>query len=81
MAEKERRSYDAAINQIAIDVNTVKIRQEVCIKQIEFCTGETKKNTEAISPLKTKMGFVVWIGGLFTITGLGVIGRWVYNHL
>lgn len=78
MAEKERRSYDNAINEIAINVNTVMTRQEDYIKQIDACAEQTKKNTEAISPLKIKMKIVTWVGGACTLTGLSVIGRWIY---
>lgn len=81
MADKnERRSYDDAINEIAINVNTVMIRQEDYIKQIDRCAEQTSKNKAAIGTLKTKMNFVTWAGSAISATGLFVVGKWAYKH-
>lgn len=50
------------------------------LKQIDACAAQTKENTKDIIPLKTKMGIVTWVGGAFSLTGLGVIGKWAYKH-
>ncbi len=81
MAEKEKRSYDEVINEIAINVNTVMTRQEFYIKQVESCEDQTKKNTGDVGTLKTKMTIVTWVGSAFALAGLSVIGKWIYKHL
>ncbi len=40
-------------------------------------------NENEISRLKVKQNLVTWVGGVCTVTGMGVIGKWVYeliNH-
>ena len=81
MVENERRSYDAAINEIAINVNTVMTRQEDYIKQIDTCAKQTGENALAIGSLKTKMGIVTYIGsGAFIVTLGALVKKYLFTH-
>lgn len=42
---------------------------------------DIKDNVKGVGTLRTKMKFVVWIGSIFTLAGLGVIGKWISKHL
>lgn len=80
-ADTERRSYDAAINDIALNVNTIKTRQEDYIKQIEKCEDQTKKNTLAIGTLETKVSMVTYIGsGAFLVTVGTLLRNYFKTH-
>lgn len=76
-----RRNGDKVSQEILTMITIVKTRQEDYIKQIEKCEAQTKTNTEAVGTLKIKMCIVTWAGTALTLTGLSVLGRWIYKQI
>jgi hypothetical protein len=83
---QNRRKSDSCLNEIKLQLVVLLERTEVTITALKdnrdshkILYNKTQENRDEISKLKTKQSIVTWVGGAFTLTGLGVIGRWVYK--
>lgn len=82
-------------SEVKKDVTDIKIAMEVLLQRtgwiennVKECKADrdklykrTNENKLCIAKIKVKQGVVTWLACAFTLTGLGVVGKWIFNHI